>query len=210
MVSNELTELLNLDVNNGMKNETTTKAEVMKIIKDLVANSLTEKGKHIFVETSNNQFKKTPCKIREDFENFCKSDNKMKPTLLIQMEEYRAEDRKYYHFYALEDTTAYKANTKKSLLKRKKETEENEINTNFEEEKEQNQFVLNDAELKVMEILRECNGIIKAPELAKRVGFSQSKINYTIHHLEKLNIIERVHSGIPRWELLDNPYFNIK
>lgn len=51
--------------------------------------------------------------------------------------------------------------------------------------------------------------MIKATELAKKVGFSQSKVNYTIQHLERLNIIERVHSGVPRWELLENPYFKI-
>lgn len=210
MVNDELSELLNLDVNSGIKNETTTKAEVMKMVEDLVTNSLSEGGKHIFIETSDNKFKETPFKIREDFENFCKSDNRMKPTLQIKMEEYKDEDRKYYHFYVLEDTSAYKTNTKKSANKRRKEMEGSQEEMNSEEEKSQSPFTLNDAEQKVMEALKECNGIIKAPELANKVGFSQSKTNYTIHHLQRLNIIERVNSGIPRWELLENPYFNIK
>ena len=210
MLNDELSELLNLDVTSGIKNETTTKAEVMKMIKDLVENSLSEKGKHIFVETSNNQYKYTPYKVREDFENFCKSDNRMKPTLQIQMEEYRDEERKYYHFYVLEDTSAYKTNTKKSENKRRKELGESFEDISNEEEKVQTAFTLNEAEQKVMEVLKQYKGIIKAPELAKKVGFSQSKLNYTIQHLEKLNIIERVHSGVPRWELLDNPYISIK
>ena len=210
MVNNELAELLNLDVTNGIKSENTTKAEVMKMIKDLVANSLEDNGKHIFIETSDNQFKETPYKIREDFENFCKSDNKMKPTLQIKMEEYRDEDRKYYHFFVLEDPSAYKTNTRKSTNKRKNETEGGGEEINLEQEKTKTPFTLNEAEQKIMEVLKECKGIIKANELADKVGFSQSKTNYTIQHLQRLKIIERVNSGVPRWELLENPYFNIK
>ena len=210
MVNDELSELLNLDVSSGIKNVNTTKAEVMKMIKELVANSLEQNGKHIFIETSDNQFKETPYKIREDFENFCKSDNKMKPTLQIKMEEYRDEDRKYYHFFVLEDSSAYRTNTRKSTNKRKNAIEGSEEEMNIEQEKTQTLFTLNEAEQKIMEVLKDCNGIIKASELAEKAGFTKSKTNYTIQNLQRLKIIERVNSGVPRWELLENPYFDIK
>lgn len=61
-----------------------------------------------------------------------------------------------------------------------------------------------------MEVLKEYKGVIKANVLAEKVGFTQSKTNYTIQHLQRLKVIERVNSGVPRWELLENPYFDIK
>lgn len=168
MISSDLNELLNLDINSGMKNDTTTKEEVMKMIKDLVSNSLGEKGRNIFVETNNNQFKKTPFKVREEFDNFCKSDNNMKPTLQIQMEEYKSEDRRLYHFFVLEDTSANKYNNKKSSKNRLKEISESEIDMNIEEEKTNNPFTLNDAEQTIMEALKECKRNDKSNRACKK------------------------------------------